>query len=199
VADLTLADSIAGMADQVLATAPGRFSLAGLSMGGYVAFEILRRAPERVNRLALLDTQARPDTAEAAQRRRALIELAGRGQFKGVTPRLLPMLLHEDNLAGPLAGVVTAMAERVGHAAFVRQQTAIMGRIDSRPDLGAIRVPTLVLCGDADALTPPSLAEEIARGIPDSALVVVDRAGHLTPIEQPGAVNRALIEWLALS
>lgn len=195
VADLTQADSIAGLAAGVLAGAPARFALAGLSMGGYVAFEILRRAPERVERVAFLDTQARPDTEEARQRRRDLIALARRGRFKGVTPRLLPSLLHPDHLQA-LAATVTAMAERVGQDAFVRQQTAIMGRPDSRPGLGAIAVPTLVLCGDADALTPPALAQEIADGIPGAELVVVEPSGHLATLEQPAAVNRAMIEWL---
>ncbi|HLY54897.1 MAG TPA: alpha/beta fold hydrolase, partial [Stellaceae bacterium] len=166
VPDLTRSDSIAGLAADVLAAAPRRFALAGLSMGGYVAFEILRQAPERVMRAAFIDTQARPDTEEAKERRHGLIELAGRGHFKGVTPRLLPMLLHPDHLTTPLADIVTQMAERVGQPAFVRQQTAIVGRIDSRPGLGAIRVPTLVACGDSDALTPPALAREIADGIP---------------------------------
>ena len=196
VADLSGFDSIAGMAASVLHAAPERFALAGLSMGGYVAFEILRMAPERVTRVAFLDTQARPDSDETRQRRAGLIALAQRGRFKGVTPRLLPALLHPDNLNSPLAGIVFGMAERIGRAAFIRQQTAIMGRIDSRPGLGAIRVPTLVLCGAQDTLTPPVLAEEIAAGIPGAELVLIDHAGHLTPLEQPAAVNHALIDWL---
>ena len=197
VADLTRSDSIAGLARDVLAEAPERFALAGLSMGGYVAFEIMRQAPGRVARLALLDTQARADTEASRERRQALIRLSGRGQFKGVTPRLLPNLLHPDHIVTPLADIVTAMAERIGQAAFVRQQTAIMGRIDSRPGLAAIRVPTLVICGAEDLLTPPALAEEIAAGIPGADLLVVPHAGHLTPLEAPEAVNRAMIEWLS--
>ena len=196
VADLTRAESIAGMAAQVLAEAPPRFALAGLSMGGYVAQEILRQAPERVDRLALLDTSARPDTPEQSARRRGLMELSRLGQFKGVTPQLLPMLLHPDHLTEALSAIVTGMAERVGQAGFIRQQRAILGRIDSRPSLAAIRVPTLVLCGDSDALTPPALAEEMAAGIAGANLVLVKRSGHLSTLEQPEAVNRAMIEWL---
>jgi pimeloyl-ACP methyl ester carboxylesterase len=196
VADLTRRDSIAGMAEDALGRAPPRFALAGLSMGGYVAFEILRQAPERVTRLALIDTQARPDTEEAKERRRGLIELSSKGQFKGVTPRLLPLLLHPDHLDGPIATSVIAMAERVGQEAFIRQQSAIMGRIDSRPGLAAIAVPTLVICGAEDTLTPPALAEEMAQGIPGAELLIVPGAGHLAPLERPEAVNRALIEWL---
>jgi len=197
IADLTQAESIADLATQVLAGAPPRFALAGLSMGGYVAQEILRQAPDRVDRLALLDTSARPDTPEQSARRRGLMDLSQRGQFKGVTPQLLPLLLHPDHLAGDLADLVTAMAERVGQAAFIRQQRAILGRIDSRPSLAAIRVPTLVLCGDDDRLTPPALAEEMAAGIAGAELVLIAHSGHLSTLEQPEAVNRAMIEWLA--
>jgi pimeloyl-ACP methyl ester carboxylesterase len=196
VADLTRAESIADMAAQVLAEAPRHFALAGLSMGGYVAQEIMRQAPERVERLALLDTSARADTPEQSARRRGLIELSHRGQFKGVTPRLLPMLLHPDHLTEALSAIVIGMAERIGQAAFIRQQQAILGRIDSRPSLGAIRVPTLVLCGDSDVLTPPELAQEMADGIAGSTLVLIEHSGHLSTLEQPEAVNRAMIEWL---
>jgi pimeloyl-ACP methyl ester carboxylesterase len=196
VADLTAAESIADMAAAVLASAPPRFALAGLSMGGYVALEIMRQAPERVIRLALFDTSARADTDDMRRRRRGLIDLARIGKFKGVTPRLLPLLLHPNNLVEPFTGIVTGMAERVGQAAFIRQEMAILSRIDSRPSLGAISVPTLVLCGDADALTPPSLAEEIAAGIAGARLTLVEESGHLSPLERPEAVNRAMIDWL---
>jgi len=196
VADLTGADLIAELAAQLLDSAPPRFSLAGLSMGGYVALEIMRQAPERVLRLALIDTQARDDTVEVRRRRKGLIALAGRGRFKGVTPRLLPQLLHPDHLDGPLAAIVMEMAERIGQGGFVRQQQAILGRIDSRPSLPAISVPTLVLCGEADILTPPAIAAEMAGAIPDASLVIVPGAGHLAPLEQPEAVNRAMIDWL---
>jgi pimeloyl-ACP methyl ester carboxylesterase len=196
VADLTGSATMAELALDVLRTAPPRFALAGLSMGGYVAFEILRRAPERVSRAAFLDTQARPDTPEVRERRLALIDLAARGRFRGVTPRLLPQLLHPDNLKTPLAGIVTGMAERIGQEAFVRQQRAIIGRIDSLPGLRDIHVPALVICGAEDRLTPPGLAAEIADGIAGADLLIVERSGHLSPLEQPEPVNRALIDWL---
>jgi pimeloyl-ACP methyl ester carboxylesterase len=156
----------------------------------------MRRAPERVSRLALLDTSARPDSEAQRERRLGLIELAQIGRFKGVTPRLLPLMLHEKHLVPPFTGIVTAMAERVGQTAFLRQQRAILGRIDSRPSLAAISVPTLVLCGDADILTPPAQAEEIAAGIPGARLSLVEGSGHLSTLEQPEAVNRAMIEWI---
>jgi pimeloyl-ACP methyl ester carboxylesterase len=198
VADLTRDDSLQGMARSVLAAAPPRFSLAGQSMGGYVAQEIMRQAPERVRRLALLDTSARPDTEEQRARRRGLIELAQKGKFKGVTPRLLPLLLHSARLDDKvLTDIVMGMAERVGPTAFMRQQRAIMGRPDSRPDLPRVACPTLVLCGRQDALTPLGAHEEMARAIPGARLVVVEECGHISPLERPEAVTGALREWLA--
>lgn len=197
VADFTSQDSMAAMAESVLAMMPGRFALAGLSMGGYVAFEVLRRAPERITRLALLDTSARPDTAEQTQRRRDLIALARQGDFKGVTGRLLPLLLHPAHVEDEaLAAEVVAMAGRVGRDAFLRQQAAILSRPDSRPDLVRVSCPTLVLCGRQDALTPPAWHTEIAAGIADSRLVVLENCGHLAPMERPAEVTAALADWL---
>ncbi len=198
VADFTTQSSVGEMSESVLAAMPPRIALAGLSMGGYVAFEILRRAPERIPRLALLDTRADPDTEAQTARRRGLIELAEKGEFKGVTPRLLPLLIHQARLEDePLVRVVTAMAEAVGKAAFLRQQQAIMGRPDSRPTLVGISCPTLVLCGREDALSPVDKHTAIAAGIRDSRLVLVENCGHLSTLERPEAVTRALRAWLA--
>lgn len=197
VAELTGHDTVTDLARHVLATAPERFALAGLSMGGYVAQEIMRQAPERVTRLALLDTSARADSAEQTERRRDLIRLAEMGKFKGVTPRLLPLLIHRDRLRDyDLTTEVMAMAEAVGQAAFLRQQRAIMGRPDGRADLAAIRVPTLVLCGRQDALTPVELHMEMAASIANSRLVVVDQCGHLASMERPAEVTVAMHRWL---
>lgn len=197
VADLTGQDSIGAMAEAALAVAAPRFCLAGLSMGGYVAFEIMRRAPERVLRLALLDTSARADTEEQSRRRRGLIELASKGDFKGVTPRLLPLFLHPDKLNDEtLVTAVTAMAARVGQKAFLRQQRAIMGRPDSRSDLEAIDCPTLVVCGRQDALTPLELSNEIAAGIPAANLLLLGDCGHLSTMERPDEVTCALRNWI---
>ncbi|MBP0492390.1 alpha/beta fold hydrolase [Pararoseomonas indoligenes] len=200
VADLTLDESVSAMAERALAAmdAAGatRFALAGLSMGGYVAFEVMRRAPERVERLALLDTSARPDTPEQSRQRRGLMSLTRTGQFRGVTPRLIPRLLHAENQAGPLAEEVIAMAGRVGKEAFLRQQAAILGRPDSRPDLAGIAVPALVAVGEADVLTPPDLAREMAEGIPGARLQVLPGCAHLPPMERPGEVTALLRDWL---
>lgn len=198
VADLTRDDTLPAMAARALAAVPeaSPIALVGLSMGGYVALEAMRQAPGRIIRLALMDTSARADTPEQARRRRGLLALSQSGQFRGVTPRLLPQLLHPDHLDSPLADAVREMAERVGRDAFARQQRAIMARPDSRPDLPGITVPTLVAVGEADMLTPPELAEEIAASIPGARLHRIARAGHLPPMEQPEAVTALLRDWL---
>ncbi|MBO1075623.1 alpha/beta fold hydrolase [Roseomonas marmotae] len=197
VADTTQDAGLGEMALRALAMAPPRFALAGLSMGGYLALEIMRRAPERVTRLALMDTGARPDTEEQSRRRRGLMSLTRSGQFKGVTPRLLPSLLHPAHIDGPLGFEVREMAERVGREAFLRQQQAILHRPDSRPDLPRITVPTLVVVGEQDVLTPPELSEEMAAAIPNARLVRIPEAGHLPPMEQPERVTSLLRDWLA--
>lgn len=197
VPDTSSHHKLPAIARTILANAPPRFAVAGLSMGGYVAFELLRQAPARISGLALIDTTARPDTEEAMSRRRGLIELAQKGKFKGVTPRLLPSLLAEPHQSNEdMTGRIYAMAERVGRDGFIRQQHAIMARPDSRPLLPHIEVPTLVLCGRQDTLTPPDRAEEMAAGLPDADLVVLAGTGHLAPLERPAAVTEALRTWL---
>jgi pimeloyl-ACP methyl ester carboxylesterase len=191
-------DSIGAMARRILDQAPPRFALLGLSMGGYIGFELLRQAPGRVIRLALLDTTARPDAPEQTARRRVLIEQARTGRFGEVADLLYPGLVHPDRLGDHgLREQVRRMAEETGAEAFIRQQTAIMNRRDSRPQLAAIGCPTLVLVGDADQLTPPERAQEIAAAIPGARLVVVPASGHLSTLEQPERVNAALVDWLA--
>jgi pimeloyl-ACP methyl ester carboxylesterase len=201
IADLTRDDNIAGMAARAIAMLDARgidnFAVCGLSMGGYVAAEIWRQATARVTHLALLDTSARADTEAQTQRRRGLMALTRSGQFKGVTPRLLPSLIHPDRLTTPLADEVRAMAERVGREAFLRQQQAIMTRVDSRSDLPRVAVPTLVGVGAHDILTPPELAEEMAALIPGATLERFAGSGHLPTMEVPEDVNAALRVWLA--
>lgn len=197
IADHTRDDTMAGIARRILANAPPRFALAGLSMGGYICFEILRQAPERVARLALLDTSARADTPEATAMRRTQMALAVSGHFTEVVEaqfvRLVSPARRED---AALRETNRRMAEDVGPEAFIRQQTAILGRPDSRPGLAAIACPTLVLVGEQDELTPPERAREMAAGIRGAHLVTVPDCGHLSALEQPDAVTRALREWL---
>jgi pimeloyl-ACP methyl ester carboxylesterase len=197
IADFTAQGSIAAMARSVIDAMPPRFALAGLSMGGYVALEVMRQTPERVARLCLLDTSARPDTPEQTRRRRDLLALVARGKFRGVTRQMLPLFLHPDRLHDkPLTDAVMAMAAHVGREAYVRQQTAIMGRTDSRPSLGAIPCPTLVVCGRQDALTPVELSEEIAAGVPGARLEVVEDCGHLSTMERPERITALMRAWL---
>ncbi|CAA9467522.1 MAG: Beta-ketoadipate enol-lactone hydrolase [uncultured Rubrobacteraceae bacterium] len=195
--DVTGEGTVAGMARGVLEAAPERFALAGLSMGGYVSLEIMRQAPERVEGLALLDTSARADTPEQTEARLGLIELARRGRFDEVWRGLLPKVVHPDRLEEPgLRSAVREMAHAVGPEGFERQERAIIGRPDSRPDLPVISCPTLVLCGRDDALTPPHLHEELAERIPGARLVQIDHCGHLSTLERPEAVTRAMRAWL---
>ena len=197
VGDTRQDDTIAGMADTILASAPERFALAGLSMGGYVSMEIMRRAPERVTRLALLDTAAPDDSDERRQRRLELIKLAEIGEFKGVAPRLLPQFIHPGRLQdGTLTDSIMEMTQRVGRDAFLRQQHAIMGRIDSRPSLKEVTVPALVLCGRQDELTPVERHEEIVGLIPGARLSIVEDCGHMSTMERPQAVTALLRDWL---
>ncbi len=197
VADMSRDGSMAAMAARVLAEAPERFALAGLSMGGYVAMEVVRRAPERVTRLALLDTSARADPPEAAARRRDMVDLVRRGRFRAVNERLLRSFVHEDRLGdGILVAEILAMTAEVGQEAFVRQQQAILGRRDSRPHLAAVSCDTLVLCGREDGLTPLGLSEEIAALVPGARLAVIEACGHLSPMERPLEVNAELRAWL---
>lgn len=187
------------MAHAVLGAAPsaGRFALAGLSMGGYVALEIMRVAPERVAGLALLDTSARSDTPEQTAARRELIELSRRGRFEEVPRRLLPIEVHPERLDDErLVSIVLGMADAVGPEAFVRQEEAIIGRPDSRGDLPNIACPTLALCGREDALTPLHLHEEMASLIPNSRLRTIEECGHLSTLERPTEVSETLRDWL---
>ena len=156
----------------------------------------LAQAPERVTRLCLLDTSDRGDTPEQARRRRVLMAMTRGNTFRGVTPRLLPQLLHPDHLAAPVAQHVLDMAERVGRDAFLRQQQAILGRPDRREMLAGIAVPTLVGVGSHDILTPKELSVEMADAIPGAVLRVIEGAGHLPPMERPDCVNEILGNWI---
>jgi pimeloyl-ACP methyl ester carboxylesterase len=198
VADHRRDESIAAIARSILAAAPPCFALLGLSMGGYVAFEIMRQAPERVAKLALLDTAATPETTQQTATRKARIELAKSGRFGEAVDLLFPLFVHRDRYGDEdLKRIVGLMGEETGADAFIRQQHAIMRRADSRPCLAAIRCPTLVVVGDADELTPPAAAQEIAAGISGARLVVIKQCGHLSTLERPGAVNAALVEWIS--
>ncbi len=200
VADLTEHETMKDMAASVLRDSPWReFALAGLSMGGYVAQEIMRQAPQRVTRLALLDTRSRPEQPEETERRHQFMKLAQteRG-FTPVTNRMLPLMLHPSRVKdAPLVKVIREMAERTGVEAYIRQQKAIISRPDFRPDLAKIKCPTIVLCGRQDQLTPLENSEQMAAAIPGAKLVIVEECGHMSTLERPKEVNRAIRSWLS--
>ncbi len=197
VADHGQDDSIPAIAARLLKDAPERFALAGLSMGGYVALEVMRQAPERVQRLALLDTSPRPDTPEASQDRERLIALARAGRFEDIHAKLWPRLVHPENQSDrALQDIVFGMMRKTGADAYIKQQRAIMARADSRPLLPGIEIPTLILVGQGDAITPPEIAREMADMIEWASLTVVPGAGHLSTLEQPERVAQAMRLWL---
>lgn len=180
----------------VLATSADTFALAGFSLGGLVAQEIMRRAPERVTHLALLDTTMLPDTPERTAEREALVAQAKKpGRFHGFGRKLARSYLSPDNQSNHvLIDRVRAMTERLGPDVFIRQSR--VDRPDSRSSLTRISCPTLVLCGRHDVLTPPSLHEDMARRIPGAELVILEESGHLTPIEEPEKVTAKLRQLL---
>ena len=197
VASTLEAKTIPEMAAAILAAAPPRFALAGISMGGYICFEIMRQAPERVIKLALLDTSARPDTPEQIAQRRALLAQAKNGDFPALAAQLLNSIMHPAHQDDPtLRDINMRMGPAVGLDGFERQLEAIIARVDSRVGLASISIPTLILVGDCDPLTPPDRSEEMAASIACARLVVVPECGHASTMEQPEAVNRALVEWL---
>ncbi len=199
VADHQRSATMTAVAADVLREAPfEHFALAGLSMGGYVALEIVRQAAQRVDRLALLDTSARADTPEQRARREGLISLAQRGRFVGVTRSLLSLFIHPSRLEDKeLVDTVKEMARNIGKDAFIMQEKAIMSRADSLALLPSIACPTLVLCGRQDPITPLERHEEMARWISGATLQVIEECGHLSTLERPAEVSLALRAWLS--
>lgn len=197
VANHSAGETMGEIAASILAAAPQRFALAGFSMGGYIAFEMLRQAPDRVARLALIDSSARPDTAEQSENRRRGMALAKAGKFQAVLDQQFGQVVDPSHAqdAGLRERYMT-MARECGPELYMRHQQAIIGRVDSRSDLRAIAMPVLVVVGEADKLTPPDTAREMADAISGARLVSIAAAGHLTPMEQPDAVNAALRDWL---
>jgi pimeloyl-ACP methyl ester carboxylesterase len=193
----TAHDTMAAIARSILATAPPRFALAGLSMGGYIAQEIMHQAPDRVDRLCLLDTRARPDTAEETVNRHRLLDLCAREGVVEVQRTLMPRLIRTDRIGEePLTSEILKMAEEIGEAGFRRQMAAIMSRQDLRAILHGIRCPTTIIVGEEDVLTPPEMSREMAELIPDAMLEILPCCGHMSTMEAPEEVNRILADWL---
>jgi pimeloyl-ACP methyl ester carboxylesterase len=198
---VTVASTLGGerieeAAASILRDAPPRFALAGISMGGYLSLEIVRQAPSRVVKLALIDTSARADTAEQTDARLEALAQA-RTRFMAVALLNLASLLHPLRRGDiDILDIMRRMARAVGLEGYERQQKIAISRPDSRPFLDLIKVPTLVMVGDRDPLTPLAHSEEIASAVRGATLKVVPDCGHLSPIEQPGRVSEALAEWI---
>lgn len=193
-------DSMAGMAHQVLSAMPQRFTWIGLSLGGYVAFEAIRCAPARLERLVLIDTTAVADHPARRQGRLRDIETVRQGGIEALVPELPARWLGPEHLQdATLSALVASMARSVGAQGQFRQQTAMLARPDSHADLKQVRVPTLVMCGRQDPVTPLADHEAMAACVPGAQLRVIERCGHLSTIEQPEAVTSELARWLKSS
>lgn len=189
--------SIGAMAEAALIQAPAKFSIAGHSMGARAALEMVRRAPDRVERLALLDTGIHPRGPTEEGKRGALVDLARREGMAAMAAEWLPPMLHPAHL--PLLGPLTEMVMRSTPDSFAAQQRALLERPNAREVLPMIQCPTLVLCGREDQWSPVAQHEEIAAAVYGAKLVIVDQCGHMSPVEQPDAVTRALLVWMSLN
>lgn len=196
VPDLTQGETLRELAETVLADAEPTFALAGFSMGGYVAQEIARIAPQRIERLALLDTSIRVDTPDRAARRKALNDAARRpGEFIGISEAILKSYVDPSHLDDvDLTGRIIAMTQRLGREVFLRQNS--LEREDGEAALKALRVPLTIICGETDQITPAAGHSQMAKAIGCSHLLVIPQTGHMTPMEAPGPVNGALRHWL---
>lgn len=195
-ANHTGGESMAEIAASILETAPPQFALLGFSMGGYIAFEIMRQAPGRVTRLALIDTIARADDSAARDRRQKAIGIVARGGFSRVLSDQFPRTVDASNTQdAAIQRLHRAMAEELGPDTYIRHQKAIAARPDSRPGLENVKVPTCVIVGENDEVTPVGDAREMAASISGSVLTIVPGAGHFALIEQPEIVHKALTDW----
>ena len=201
VADITYApadeaDTMRGLADAVLGASPPRFSIAGFSMGGYVALEVLRQAPGRVERIALLDTSSRVDTPDKAASRVAAIADCEEDRFGDLLDNFVPQLLHPDRHLDPLFARVRAMGERIGPDLFAARHRAMQTREDSRGLLRGTNIPVRAIVGRSDVLTSVAEHQEIADLAQRGRLSIVEDCGHMPPLENPAAATALLRDWL---
>jgi len=190
-------DSLGAMAEELLSKSPERFTLIGLSLGGYLAFEIVRRQLHRLERLVLMDTRASGDDAARRAGRFADIAKVKEGGIEALIPELPAHWLHPAHASrSDLTSLMAEMAKSIGARGQLNQQTAMLARPDSHADLERVRAPTLIICGREDAVTPVPDARAIAARIPGAQLEIIDDCGHLSSIEQPEAVNRVVVNWL---
>ncbi len=195
-ADHTKDDTIAGMAARLLTAAPPRFALVAHAMGGFVAMEVMRRAPERIARLALVATLATADGPAQTARRQGYIDLVDAGRFDQVIEERIPMLFPPGRDDAALLAIARRMAADTGAETFLRQQRAIMGRIDSRASLARITVPTLLIRGDGDGITTPEQQAEMLAALPDARLETLAGVGHLPMLEAADATTALLTRWI---
>ena len=198
VAPITQGERVEQIASQLLDLLPQRFALAGLSMGGIVAMEVLRRAPERVARIALLDTNPLPETPQVAAAREPQIVAVKAGRMLEVMrDEMKPNYLAPGPHRGDVLDLVMDMARALGPDVFVRQSRALQRRSDQQTTLRKCKVPALILCGAHDALCPVKRHEFMAELIPNATLRIMEQSGHLPTLEQPQETTQALREWLA--
>ncbi len=196
IADITTQTTTVAMAEAVLAGAPQRFALAGFSLGGYVALEVLRLAAPRITGLALISSSARPEHPGAVPGREKMIALAQK-DFARMLAGMRPFMLAAANVGNARLNTrLDEMMHAVGPEAFVRQSRAVIGRADSRELLAGIRCPTLIVCGREDRVTPPALSEELATAIAGARLELMDNAAHMLPMEAPDSLTRVMQGWL---
>ena len=198
VAPIGGAESVAKIAEQVLVDAPPRFALAGLSMGGIVAMEVMRQAPERVERIALLDTNPKAEVDAVKAMREPQIAKARAGQFLAVMrDEMKPNYLTDGPHRTRILDLCMEMAEALGPDVFVRQSRALQTRPDQSETLRNANIPALILCGRDDSLCPIKRHEYMAGLIPQAKLQIIENAGHLPTLEQPDKTTEALQNWLA--
>lgn len=197
VGDIAGHDTMQALATAMLDTAPERFALCGLSMGGIVAMEVVRQAPERVTRLALLDTNPLAEAPTMQERRGPQMDAVRVGRLRAIMrDEMKPNYLADGSDKSAILDLCMDMAETLGPDAFVRQSMALRDRPDQQVTLRAVTVPTLILCGREDRACPVARHELMHALIPHSTLTIIDGAGHLPTLENPDATNAALAAWL---
>jgi pimeloyl-ACP methyl ester carboxylesterase len=190
-------DTVRELAVDTLVNAPKRFALVAHGMAGFIAFEIMRQAPERVEKLVLMSTLAAADTPKQTVRREGYLRLVEEGRFADIIEERIPMLIDPDRRDdGVLTGTLRQMARDIGEKGFLNQQRAIMSRPDSRPGLGAIACPVLLVFGRADGITTLEHQNEMLGAIPNARLEIIEDSGHMIPLERPERTNAILRAFL---
>ncbi|MFH1805667.1 MAG: alpha/beta hydrolase [Pseudomonadota bacterium] len=196
--DFTDCETVEAMAERVLENAPARFAIVGMSMGGYVAFELMRRVPDRISHLMLVNTQAGADDAKTRRRRQMLAQIVGTHRpFQGVSGAVLDDMLHPEHRHD--AGIIktlSVMADDLGVAVYRRQQRAVALRRDCRDILPDLTMPCAIVGGLADKITPPVAQQIMADAIPMAQMTMVAGAGHYVPLECPDIFAGILADLL---